>query len=324
MKRGLVSIRAISAILPHPNADLLEIAIVDGWRVVVKKGMFIEDDFAVFFSIGSVLPMEPSYEFLRKKCYEPNLGHVLRTVVVRGELSQGLLMPFTPTLEAALERRDIGWDADLSKFFGVTGYNAPDYLLLQDIPKALLPTAHAEAVQKYCGYAVEIATRSYYKNWYHKLLNIKTVELASVKFQGDSDDYCADLMYQTLELANYLGKDVVVTGTVCGPKIAGNYHGVLENISIISNITVEGKQLSTSRRRDLVHTLQANFGFTGRHALVQVPTGKVMPLSNIGLMLQLATYTLPNGKENVGLEWRTCDGSLSFVTFSNKYLLEEK
>lgn len=328
MNRGLVSIRAISAVLPHPNADLLEIALVDGWRVVVRKGMFIADDFAVFFQIGSLLPVKPEYEFLRKKCFVPGLGFRLKTVMVRGELSQGLLTPFTEELKSALEKRDIGWDTDLTKFFDVTEYRPSKYPMVQNIRKELLPTTEVEAVQKYCGQDVELSTKSSFTNWFYKLLGIKTTVLS-----GDvgSEDFEAFV----LNLAEYIGKDVVVSATICGPYITnkypgqyrpyitGNYHKLYRDVVIITNITVEGEQLPTFKRRDLVQVMQEKFGFEGRHALIQIPTGGVMALDNIALLLQISEYTLPTGRENVGLTWRTCDGTLTFVTMSNKYLLGE-
>ena len=40
--RKLASVRKISEIRPIPNADSIEVALVDGWEVVVKKGEFKE------------------------------------------------------------------------------------------------------------------------------------------------------------------------------------------------------------------------------------------------------------------------------------------
>jgi RNA ligase (TIGR02306 family) len=89
----------ISQINPHPNADAIELATVRGWQVVVKRGDFKPGDLAVYFEIDSFLPVREEFEFLRKSCFRshPELGDGfrLRTIKLRGELSQGLLMPIS-------------------------------------------------------------------------------------------------------------------------------------------------------------------------------------------------------------------------------------
>ena len=72
------------------NADRLECAHIGGWHCVVGKGEFKVGDPAVYFEIDSQLPdVEPfsSMEFLRSKKFK------IKTQKIRGEYSQGLLMP---------------------------------------------------------------------------------------------------------------------------------------------------------------------------------------------------------------------------------------
>ena len=74
------------------NADRLECAHIDGWHCVVGKGEFKEGDLAVYFEIDSKLPeVEPftSMEFLKSKNYK------VKTQKIRGEYSQGLLVPLS-------------------------------------------------------------------------------------------------------------------------------------------------------------------------------------------------------------------------------------
>jgi len=54
--RKLVTIRKIGDLLPIVKADNLELAVVDGWRVVVRKGDVAVGDKCVFFEIDSFLP----------------------------------------------------------------------------------------------------------------------------------------------------------------------------------------------------------------------------------------------------------------------------
>jgi RNA ligase (TIGR02306 family) len=99
MERKLVTLRTINAIKPIPDADAIEIAIVDGWQVVVKKGDFQVGDKAFYFEIDSFLPTDrPEFAFLKAKeggkktVYNGVEGHRLRTIRLRKQLSQGLLI----------------------------------------------------------------------------------------------------------------------------------------------------------------------------------------------------------------------------------------
>ena len=90
----LASIRKVSKISPIPNADAIEVAKIDGWEVVVKKGEFKEGDLCVYFQIDSFLPDKPVYSFLKNKTMmEGNVGYRLRTIRLRGQVSQGLALP---------------------------------------------------------------------------------------------------------------------------------------------------------------------------------------------------------------------------------------
>lgn len=99
MERKLATIRKISKVEKHPNADSLDICTVDGWKVVTRLNEFKEGDFAVYFEVDSFLPIRPEFEFLRKSSYKKlsdgREGFRLKTVRLRGELSQGLLLPLT-------------------------------------------------------------------------------------------------------------------------------------------------------------------------------------------------------------------------------------
>lgn len=91
MTRQLASIQRVKEIVPIQGADSIELARVLGWQVVVKKGEFEVGDLGVFFEIDSVLPRRAWSEFLFKKPEEETFR--LRTIRLRGALSQGLFIP---------------------------------------------------------------------------------------------------------------------------------------------------------------------------------------------------------------------------------------
>ena len=96
--RRLVSVRKIDAIEDIPNADLIKVAVIGGWKVVVKAGEFQPSDLCVFFEIDSFLPADDSrYEFLlkNKTTWMGKEGIRLRTIRLRKQLSQGLALPIS-------------------------------------------------------------------------------------------------------------------------------------------------------------------------------------------------------------------------------------
>ena len=105
MSRKLASIVEISKVSPIEGADKLEVAemVGKGWKVVVQKGEFHPGDLATYFEIDSFLPPDDErYAFLKDRCLRKFVskgGNVLRegikikTIKLRGQISQGLLMP---------------------------------------------------------------------------------------------------------------------------------------------------------------------------------------------------------------------------------------
>jgi RNA ligase (TIGR02306 family) len=98
MERKLASIRRVKEILPIEGADAIEVAVVDGWKVVTKKGEYKPGDFCVYCEIDSFLPIREEFEFLRKSSFKKmgdREGFRLKTIRLRGQVSQGLLLPLT-------------------------------------------------------------------------------------------------------------------------------------------------------------------------------------------------------------------------------------
>jgi RNA ligase (TIGR02306 family) len=90
----LASLEIIKGIKTHPNADSLELAQVLGWQAVVKKGEFQAGDKVVFVVIDTILPDQPWSSFLKDK-KDPEKPIRLKTIKLRGEYSQGLVLPLS-------------------------------------------------------------------------------------------------------------------------------------------------------------------------------------------------------------------------------------
>lgn len=111
----LASIETIREIRPHKNADRLELASVLGWQAIVKKGEFQAGDKVVFVVIDTILPSAPWSDFLK----DGDKPIRLRTVKLRGEYSQGLVLPLS-----VLPENVQGWQvgADVGGELGIKKY----------------------------------------------------------------------------------------------------------------------------------------------------------------------------------------------------------
>jgi hypothetical protein len=111
-ERKLATIRRIADINPIPGADAIIRLTVDGWELVsAKDNGFQIGDLIVYFEIDSFLPVIPAFEFLRSRCYKSTAhlgeGFRLKTIKLRGQISQGLAMPLGEFFE--LNEQDHNW-----------------------------------------------------------------------------------------------------------------------------------------------------------------------------------------------------------------------
>lgn len=125
--RKLVSIRTISAINDIENADMIKVATIDGWKVVVKTDEFNVGDECVYFEIDSFLPADnPCFAFLAAKGTKKGEYGVervrLRTVKLRGQISQGLALPISAVFPDGIPE-----DGDLDKALNVVKYESEDF-----------------------------------------------------------------------------------------------------------------------------------------------------------------------------------------------------
>ena len=109
--RKLASIKEVSNLIPIEGRDRIELAIIDGWQVIVKKGEFSRGDKCVYIEIDSVLPEKPEFEFLRSKDFR------IRTMKMAGVISQGICFPLSILPEGEYEL-----EQDVSDIIGVKQY----------------------------------------------------------------------------------------------------------------------------------------------------------------------------------------------------------
>lgn len=119
-----VEVVNINKVEPHPNAERLELAHINGWTCVVAKDQFKSGDPAVYIPIDSILPLE-----IETKIFGPNSKIKLtksrvKTIRLRGIISQGLL-----TTAKLLDLQDSPTGTDVTAKLGITKFEpeVPSY-----------------------------------------------------------------------------------------------------------------------------------------------------------------------------------------------------
>ena len=119
IERKLATVVKIADIQPIAGADAIVVASVKGWKVVVKVNEYKVGDLAVYYEIDSFLPIRPQFEFLRKSSYKRMIsseGFRLKTIKLRGQLSQGLLTPIPDGILDPKEGDDLTEALDIVKY----------------------------------------------------------------------------------------------------------------------------------------------------------------------------------------------------------------
>lgn len=134
MSRTLASIQRITALNPIEGADAIEVADVLGWKVVVKKGEYEVGDLAVYLEIDSVPPDEEQYRFLWKFAEQRPNNFRVKTIKLRGQISQGILFPLRADRSPYIGNAHRWWmsdefiveeSEDVTDRLGITKYEAP-------------------------------------------------------------------------------------------------------------------------------------------------------------------------------------------------------
>jgi RNA ligase (TIGR02306 family) len=356
-ERKLVTIRKISEIKPIPDADAIEIAIVDGWQCVVKKNTFKVGDFAFYFEIDSFLPTDrEEFSFLKpangkKTVYNGIEGHRLRTIKLRKQLSQGLLIPAENHLplegksDKTIDSEDLNIDYSID--FGVQKWEAPIPAQLagsvkSTFPSYIIPKTDQERIQNIIG------------DVYEEVMQVNTKFEVTLKLDGSSmtvysyNDVigvCSRNMelvenedntfWKTakssgsIEWLKRQGHNYAIQGELMGPGIQGNSENLKEHQFFVYDIyDIDEKRYLTSTERlsiwpfDHVPVYSTMKLFQGTFNEDKSTSSKKYLLE---YLLDLAVGSSLNSSVREGLVFKsTFNPSFSFKVISNEFLLKEK
>jgi len=118
--RRLASVDTIAHIHPIRDADAIECGVIRNWPVVIGKGEFHDGDQVLYIEPDAALPIsDPRFASLAargKKVIDGQEYHVLKTVRLRGQLSQGIVFPLAQFPEITGD-----WEANFATIDALLG-----------------------------------------------------------------------------------------------------------------------------------------------------------------------------------------------------------
>ena len=338
--RKLASIQVVNEIRPIENADAIECVVILGWTVVAKKGEFKVGDKCVFFEIDSILPNEEKYSFLDYK--EEYNGYRLKTVRLRGQLSQGLALPIN--IFELPEDIEIG--TDLTEQLKIRKYEPP-------VPEEVgakpsnrvweIPKTDEERYQSNPNLVDALKGKEYYASV--KLDGTSTTIILNINDENEpevnvcgrntcyeenpNNKYWAvamkyNMKEKILEHYNKTGKRLAFQGELIGPKIQGNKMGLTENDLYIFNVWIaEGKQpyekCDIDTALSFVKELELKFVPIELTGIFEYNTEDLQGLTELPYNKYFKNAKPSQNIE--GLVFRSKDMKVSFKVISNKFLL---
>jgi RNA ligase (TIGR02306 family) len=125
--RKLATIQRVKRLIPIAGADRIELAQINDWVCIVKKGEFQVQGYCVYFEIDSLLPEDERYAFLEssKRDYFGIPKYRIKTMKMRGCISQGLALPIS--LYPELTPLGISEGYDATEVLGIIKYDPGFY-----------------------------------------------------------------------------------------------------------------------------------------------------------------------------------------------------
>jgi RNA ligase (TIGR02306 family) len=245
-KRKLACVKRIDDLLSIEGADKIEVAVVGGWKVVVKKGDFKKGELAIYLEIDSWVPTEVA-PFLTKagnkpKEYNGVKGERLRTVKLKKQISQGLLLPMTTQNSAgAVLGAVLGEGDDVSEFLGIQRWEPPQEFRAANakgIFPYFIPKTDCERVQNLSSQVQQWAEEKVVFQKSEKLdgssmtIFYKDGEVGvcsrnlELKDDGTSTFWETAKNEQLVEKLISFGKNIALQGELLGGQIQGNAYKI--------------------------------------------------------------------------------------------------
>jgi RNA ligase (TIGR02306 family) len=333
--RKMASIQVIEEIQPIEGADKICAYRIKGWWVVDQINNYVVGDRVIFCEIDSWIPHELA-PFLSKSSgpreYLGVLGNKLRTVRLRKQLSQGLILP----LHKMGEYTQYEVEDDVSEVLGIVKYdppqrggmtgmprgNFPSYirktdqervqgLSLNKIPSGLFEVTEkleGSSMTVYC-YLGEVGVCS---------RNIDLLETEDNKFWQVAR--ANNLIEMIQQISKDTGLNLALQGELVGESVQGNIYNIKGNTFYLFDIwnIDQGCYMSVDDRHEIAN--EYDIQHTPVIGYIDVECYKTR--DDYLAMAEGQSKLYATQRE--GLVFKSKDGQFSFKAVSNTYLLKQK
>lgn len=343
-ERMMAWIAKVAEISDIPNADAICAYRVGGWWVVDKKNAYNVDDLCVYVSIDSWVPTELA-PFLTKPGHFPKefngvKGERLRTVKLRGQISQGLLLPMSVFDNAEFGFQVFGKsnpeDDDVTGILGIQKWEAPIPAQLAGDVEGPFPTEVPKTDQERIqNLTEELKLWQDNPNFIWEVTEKLDGSSMTVFVNGDVEGVCSRnwnlketegnslwrvaRREQLIEKIRSTGRNLALQGELIGEGIQGNRYGVTgQEFHVFDIYDIDhGDYMNPFERRTFCDT----------HGIKHVPVlAKEMLIGEFvqGLLTMAEGKSVLNNKaEREGLVFKCCTfGGPSFKAISNRWLLK--
>ncbi len=345
--RKLASIKPITYIKPIEGADAIECAIVDGgWPVVIRKDEYKIGDIAVYFEIDSWVPHELA-PFLSKgqepREYNGVKGERLKTIKLRGQVSQGLLLPLDCLGSIA---NDASVGEDVSHILNIQKWEPPIPAQLQGTMKGNFPHFIPKTDQERCqnlrkdifekheGETYEVtlkldgsSTTIYVKDGEVGVCsrNIDLKETEGNSFWKAAREQ--NIIEPLLELSKEKGEEYAIQGELIGEGIQGNpekLKGQRFYLFDIYSIT-EGRYFEPFERYTVLDQLKMLGADIEHVPIIDQHVFLTQQYETIDDLLNFAEGPSLNPQtKREGIVFKSWDSDFTFKAIANSYLLKHK
>lgn len=345
--RKLASIKKIDNLEPIDGADKIELATVGGWKVVVAKNVGHRiGDKVVYCEIDSFLPIEPEFEFLRKSSYKKMVdgseGFRLRTIRLRKQISQGLILPLEDAINVMKRRcgevyhEMLQEGVDVTQMLGITKWEPPLPANLQGTVKGYFPGFIKKTDE------VRIQNlKPEYQDWKNNDMGFYVTE----KLDGSSATYyykdgefgvcsrnlelkkdskntfwrVADELKIEEKLKEF-GRNIAIQGELIGEGIQKNRYGIKgQTVKFFNVFDIDNsKRLSYD---DFCKTIIEDLNLQ-TVPITAVPGFKLPQTIDELLKMADKKSSLNDKTDREGIVVRSRDNQTSFKVISNKFLLK--
>ena len=342
--RKMATMRQIDEIRPIEGADAIECAVVGGWTVVTKKGEFKPGDVAIYCEIDSWIPHELA-PFLSRgqepREYEGIRGERLRTVKLRGQLSQGLLLNYWdhPKVVTEFHRTRLASNEpfDVSELLGIVKYEPPVPAQLAGEVKGLFPgwlqKTDQERIQNLSSELAHWISESHAWEMTEKLDGSSmTVYLNNGEFgvcsrnlelkpNADNSLWKVAIKDKLEDKLRAEGRNLALQGELVGEGIQGNPYKIRGQAYYVFDIydIDRGCYFTPDERKALVT----------KHGIAHVPVLGTLVMdesTTIADLLKIAEGKSVmgdiSGPEREGLVFKSKQFQCSFKAISNRFLLK--